>query len=139
MWVVRSDEWKCCQPPTFNSIWEAAEWTLYWTTEWTNSFQKRMEKGNSKIAAVKKATGEKRNEIKGHSGYVAKPMIKKGLRKQSYCTWLAFIYLENQLLSCLNQFFFCVFQGWKNTKVLAFRYFFRGNNDCHFKEYFAGI
>ena len=42
-----------------------------------HSFQKKMEKGNSKIAAVKKATGEKRNEINGHSGYVAKPMIKK--------------------------------------------------------------
>ena len=50
-------------------------------------------------------------------------------------------YAENQLSPCLNQISFCVFQGWKNHKNLAFRDFFTGSNfrDCHLKEYFAGI
>ena len=54
----------------------------------------------------KQATAEERSEIKGHSGYVAKPKMKKGWRQ------------ENQLLPCLNQISFCVFQGWKTCKIL---------------------
>ena len=40
------------------------------------SVAKRRETSRSKITAAKKAAGEKRSEIKGHSGYVAKPKIK---------------------------------------------------------------
>ena len=43
----------------------------------------------------KKTTGEETSEIKGHSGYVAKPKMRKGWRQ------------ENQLLPCLN-FFLCL-------------------------------
>ena len=77
----------------------------------------------------KKTTGEETSEIKGHSGYVAKPKMRKGWRQ------------ENQLLPCLNKISFCVFQGWKNCKILAFRNSFMGNNfrDCYLIEYLAGI
>ena len=46
---------------------------------------------------------------------------------------------ENQLLPCLNQISFCIFQGWKNCKILA--QFFQGNDfrDCYLIEYLAGI
>ena len=84
---------------------------------------------NPRQQKKKKTTGEETSEIKGHSGYVAKPKMKKGWRQ------------ENQLLPCLNKISFCVFQGWKNCKILTFRDFFMGNNfrDCYLIEYLAGI
>ena len=41
----------------------------------------------------------------------------------------------DQLLPCLNQTSFCVFQGWKNRKILAFQDFFTGNNFPQQKMY----
>ena len=91
-----------------------------------------MKKGNKQMQIrgnKKTTTGEETSEIKGHSRYVAKPKMKKGWRQ------------ENQLLPCLNKISFCVFQGWKNCKILAFRNSFMGNNfrDCYLIEYLAGI
>ena len=48
------------------------------------------------------------------------------------------MYREDQLSLCLNQISICVFQGWKNHKIVAFRDFFAGKNFRN-EEYFAGI
>ena len=84
VWGDGNNEWKCCQTPTFSLIWKAAKWTLYWSKEQRNcwdfpfSSEWKRETSREKIAAAKKATGEERCEIKGHSRYVAKHKIKKG-------------------------------------------------------------
>ena len=93
-----------------------------------------------KIEAAKKQQ-EKKSEIKRHLGYVTKPKIKKGWNQENYCTWLAYICRSSAITLFKSNFSFCVFQGWKNCKILAFRDFFAGNNfrDCRLKEYFAGI
>ena len=142
VWGDGNDEWKCCQQPTFNSIWKAAKRTLYQTRKRRNRWDfpfcgkwRRENWGN------KKATGEETSEIKRHLGYVTKPKIKKGWHQENYCTWLAYICRRSAITLFKSNFSFCVFQGWKNYKILAFRDFFAGNNfrDCRLQEYFAGI
>ena len=44
------------------------------------------------MAAKKAIEKEVRIEVKGHSGYVIKPKIKKGWRQENYCTSLAYIF-----------------------------------------------
>ena len=82
-----NDKWKCYQPPTLNSIWKAAKWTLHQTKEGRNlsgflfSSEWRREASRGKLEEAEKTTGEETSEIKEHLGYVAKPKIKKGWRK----------------------------------------------------------
>ena len=87
MWGDGNGEWKCCQTPTLNPIWKADKQTLYRTKERRNRWdfpfisESKRETSRDKIAAAKKATGEK-SEIKGYSGYVSKPkFIKDGAKK----------------------------------------------------------
>ena len=144
VWGDSNDEWKCCQTPTLNLIWKVDKRTLYRTQErrnrWDFPFISKWRKtSRGKIAAVKKATGEERSEIKGQWGYVAKLKIKKGWPQENYCTWIIYIFRRSALILFKSNFW--VFQGRKNRKILAFRYFFAGNNfrESDLTECFAGI
>ena len=106
------------------------------------SFHWRMKKRNKpkQNCGSKKSNRRRKKWDQEHSGYVAKPKIKKGWRQENYCTWVAYIFRRLVLTLFKPNFFLC-FQGWKNREILAFRDFFAGNNFryCHLTEYFAGI
>ena len=54
LWGDSNDEWKCCQPPTFNSICTVAKRTLYWT-------KKRRNRWDFLFSSKKKGNKQKQN------------------------------------------------------------------------------
>ena len=130
MWDDGNDEWKCCQPPTFNSIRKAAKQTLCRTKEQRNRWdflfcsERRREASRGKIAEAKKVRGEERSEIKGHLGYVAKPKIKKWWRQENYYTWLACVFRRWVPALFKSTFFLCLPSG-KIAEVWLFEIFSR--------------